>query len=74
MLALLINVIIALLIAGFIFWAARQIIALIPMEPIFAQAINVILIIVVVAIIIFYVVIPLLNMLAGVHINVPSVR
>jgi hypothetical protein len=69
MMPLLIQIIVALLIAGFIFWAARLVIGLIPMEPIFAQAINVILIIVVVAIIIFYIVIPLLNMLAGVHIN-----
>lgn len=66
---LLIQIIVALLIAGFIFWAARLVIGLIPMEPIFAQAINVLLMIVVVAIIIFYIVIPLLNMLAGVHIN-----
>jgi hypothetical protein len=69
MMPLLIQIIVALLIAGFIFWAARLVIGLIPMEPIFAQAINVLLMIVVVAIIIFYIVIPLLNMLAGVHIN-----
>jgi hypothetical protein len=70
MLPLLIQVIVALLIAGFVFWAVRLVLGLIPMEPIFSQAINVILIIVVVAIIIFYVVIPLLNMLAGVHIGI----
>jgi hypothetical protein len=69
MMPLLIQIIVALLVAGFIFWAARLVIGLIPMEPIFAQAINVLLMIVVVAIIIFYIVIPLLNMLAGVHIN-----
>lgn len=69
MVQMLIQIIIALLIAGFLFWAVRQVVALIPMEPIFAQVINVILIIVVVAIILFYIVIPLLNMLAGVHIN-----
>jgi hypothetical protein len=50
----------------------RQIIALIPMEPIFAQVINVVLIIVVVAIVLFYVIIPLLDLLAGVHIGVGS--
>ncbi len=66
---ILIGVIIALLVAGFIFWALRKIIDLIPMEPIFKQVIDVILIIAVVAIIIFYVVIPLLHMLAGININ-----
>jgi hypothetical protein len=74
MLPLLVQVIVALLIAGFVFWAARQLIALVPMEPIFAQVINVVLIIVVVAIVIFYVIIPLLNLLAGVHIGVTTVK
>ena len=48
---LVVQIIIALLIAGFLFWAARKLLGLIPLEPIFAQAINVLLIIVVVAII-----------------------
>lgn len=74
MIGLLIQVIVALLIAGFIFWAVRKILALIPMEPIFAQVIDVVLIIVVVAIVLFYVVIPLLNMVAGVHISIPALR
>ncbi len=74
MLPLLIQVIIALLIAGFVFWAVRLVLGLIPMEPIFAQVINVLLIIVVVAIVIFYVVIPLLQMLGGVHISLPSIH
>jgi hypothetical protein len=67
---LVIQIIIALLIAGFVFWAVRQIIALIPMEPIFRQVVDVLLIIAVVAIILFFVVIPLLDLLAGVHIGV----
>lgn len=33
--AIIIQIIIALLIAGFVFWAVRQIVALIPLEPIF---------------------------------------
>lgn len=68
--ALIIQIIIALLIAGFIFWAARKIIALIPMEPIFKQVIDVILIILVVGIVLFYVAIPLLNSIAHISINV----
>lgn len=68
--ALLFQIIIALLVAGFIFWAARKILAIIPLEPIFKQVIDVILIIVAVGIVLFYVVIPVLNMLAGIHINI----
>jgi hypothetical protein len=74
MLPLLIQIIVALLIAGFIFWAARLILGLIPMEPIFKQVIDVLLIIVVVAIVLFYVVIPLLHVLAGVDINIGHIR
>jgi hypothetical protein len=74
MLQSLVSLIIILLIAGFFFFAVRKVLTLIPMEPIFAQAIDVILIIVVVAIIIFYVVIPLLNMVAGVHLAMPTIK
>jgi len=70
MLGILIQIIIALLVAGFVFWAVRKIIALIPMEPMFRQIIDVLLIIIVVAIVLFYVVIPLLHVVAGVHISV----
>lgn len=65
----LIGIVIALIIAGFIFWAIRQLVALIPMEPIFRQIIDVIIIILVVGIIIFYVIIPLLHMLGGISIT-----
>jgi hydrogenase-4 membrane subunit HyfE len=67
---IIIQIIIALLVAGFIFWAVRQIVALIPMEPIFKQVIDVLLIVAIVAIVLFYVVIPLLHMVAGISINV----
>ena len=59
----LINIIIWLLIAGFVFWALRKIVALIPLEHIFRQVIDVVIVIVAVAIILFKVVIPLLHML-----------
>lgn len=72
--AIIIQIIIALLIAGFVFWAVRQIVALIPLEPIFKQIIDVLLIILVVAIVLFYVVIPLLHMLAGVTVNIGGLR
>jgi hypothetical protein len=74
MINLLVQVIIALLIAGFVFWAVRRIVAIIPMEPIIAQAIDVIIIIVVVAIILFYVVIPLLHAVAGININITGIK
>ena len=71
--ALLVNIIIALLIAGFLYWFATQLIALIPMPPIIAQAVHTILIIAVVAIILFWIVIPILQMIAGMHISLPQV-
>lgn len=70
----LIAIIIALIIAGFILWAGRQLIAVIPMEPIIAQVANIVIMILAVGVIIFYVVIPLLNMLAGVHLPTPVFR
>jgi len=74
MTGLVVQIIIALLVAGFLFWAARQLLGLIPLEPIFTQAINVLLIIVVVAIILFYVVIPVLHVLAGVTVNIGGIH
>jgi len=72
--AIIIQIIIALLIAGFVFWVVRQIIGLIPMEPIFKQIIEVLIIILVVGIVLFYVVIPLLHLLAGISVNVTGLR
>lgn len=68
--ALIVQIIVALLVAGFLFWAVRLVVGLIPLEPIFKQAIDVLLIILVVAIILFYIVIPLLNQIAHVSINI----
>jgi hypothetical protein len=61
----LINVLIALIVAGFILWSIRKIIDLIPLDAWLKQVIDVILIIAVVAIVLFYVLVPLLHMLAG---------
>lgn len=71
---LLISIIIALLIAGFLFWALRLVLGLIPMEPIIKQVIDVLIIVAVVAIVLFYVVIPVLNELAGISINIGGIR
>lgn len=67
-----VQIIIALLIAGFVLWAGRKLLSLISgyLEPILATAIDVLIIILAVAIVLFYAVIPLLHMLAGVNINI----
>ncbi len=61
--ALIINIIIVLIIAGFLFWAVKLIIGLIPMDAWFKQIIEVLLTIMIVAVVIFYVLIPLLRQL-----------
>lgn len=71
---ILISIVIALLVAGFVFWAVRKSVSLIPMEPIFKQVIDVVLIILVVGIVLFYVVIPLLHMVAGISISISGLR
>ena len=58
-----IQLIIALIVAGFLLWAVRLIVGLIPMDGFIKQVIDVVLLIVVVAIVLFYVLIPLLHML-----------
>jgi hypothetical protein len=65
MVTTLINILIALIIAGFVLWAVRKIIDLIPLDAWLKQVIDVLLIIAVVAIVLFYVLVPLLHMLAG---------
>ncbi len=63
----LIQIVIALLVAGFVLWALRKLLSLVTqyIDPLFAQIIDVLLIIIVVGIVLFYVVIPLLHMLGG---------
>jgi len=61
----LIGILIALIVAGFILWALRQIIGLIPMDAWLKQVVDVLILIVVVAIVLFYVLVPLLHMLAA---------
>jgi hypothetical protein len=63
--ATLIQIIIALIVAGFILWAVRQVLGLIPMDDWIKRVAEVVLMIAVVAIVLFYVLIPLLKMLPG---------
>jgi hypothetical protein len=69
----LIQIIVALLIAGFVLWAGRLLASCIPMDPIIAKVVDVVIMILAVAIVLFYVVIPLLQMLAGIHIALPAI-
>lgn len=63
-----IGIIIALLIAGFVLWAMKKLIALVPMDAFFKQIVDVLITILVAAIVLFYVIIPLLHMLTGLSI------
>jgi len=67
-----IGIIIWLLVAGFIYWALRQFIHLIPGPAVVHQAIETLLIVLVVAIILFYVVIPILHMIGGMNLYLPT--
>lgn len=63
--ATVVSIVIALLIAGFVLWALKMLIDLVPMDAYIKQIINVLLTILVGAIILFYVIIPLLHLLAS---------
>ncbi len=71
-----INIIVALIVAGFIYWALMQFVHLIPGPPVIHQAVHALLIVLVVAIILFYVVIPILHMIGGmagsIHLPTPG--
>ena len=66
--ALIIQLIIVMLICGFIYWAFLQIMPLLPIAEPFASVIRVMVIILVGAIVLFYAIIPLLNSLG--HLNI----
>lgn len=72
-LGFLVGIIIVLIVCGFIWWAVKTFAHLIPGPPIIHQAIDAILIVLIVAIILFYVIVPLLQMVAGIHIQLPQV-
>ena len=63
--ATIVQIIIALLIAGFVLWALKQLIGLVPLDAWIKLIVDVLITILVAAIILFYVIIPLLHLLAG---------
>lgn len=62
----LIGIVVALLIAGFVLWALKKLIDLVPMDAFFKQIVDVLITIIVAGIVLFYVIIPLLHMLSTV--------
>jgi hypothetical protein len=60
---MIINLIIVLLICGFIYWVYLKLMPLAPIAEPFKSAINVVVLILVGAIVLFYGIIPLLRML-----------
>lgn len=67
---LILQLIIWLLIAGFIYWAAKMLIGLAPIDAWFKQIIEVLLLILVAAIVLFKVIIPVLQAVAHISINI----
>lgn len=65
--ALVIQIIIALLICGFVYWVWLKLSPLLPIAEPFLSIVNVLIVILIGAIVLFYVVIPLLQSLA--HMN-----
>jgi hypothetical protein len=61
---MIINIIVWLIIAGFIYWAVKLIIGLLPIDDWFKQIINVLILILVAAIVLFKVLIPVLMTVA----------
>ena len=61
---LIIQLIIVLLICGFIYWAFLQLLPLAPVAEPFASIIRVVVVILIGAIVLFYVIIPILHLLA----------
>lgn len=56
-----IQIIIWLLIAGFLYWAIKALVDLVPIDAWFKQIISVLLLILVVAIVLFKIIIPLIQ-------------
>lgn len=72
MLGTLIGILLTLVIAGVIWWAVQQLLALVPLAEPFATLVR-ILIVVITVIIVIYVIVMLLG-LAGVHVPMWSMR
>lgn len=66
---LIIQLIIVLLVCGFIYWVWLKIAPLLPVAEPFTSIINVLIVVLIGAIILFYIVIPLLNSLGHLHLG-----
>jgi len=67
---LIVDIIVWLLIAGFVYWAVQQLVAIAPIDAWFKQIISVLLLILVAAIVLFKVIIPVLHAVVGISISV----
>jgi hypothetical protein len=67
---LIVSLVTWLLIAGFIYWAAQKLVAIAPIDEWFKQIINVLLLIAVGFIVLFKVIIPVLQAVAHISINI----
>ena len=66
-----IQLIIVLLVCGFIYWAWLKIAPLLPIAEPFMSIINVLIVVLIGAIILFYIVIPLLQSVSGGGLHLP---
>ena len=66
-----IQLIIVLLVCGFIYWAWLKIAPLLPIAEPFMSIINVLIVVLIGAIILFYIVIPLLQSVSGGSLHLP---
>ena len=66
---LIVSMIIALLICGFLYWCFLKIMPLLPVAEPFTSIINVLVVILIGAVVLFYIIIPLLEQLAHIHIG-----
>lgn len=66
---MILQIIVWLVIAGFIYWAAKLIVGIMPIDAWFKQIIEVLLLILVAAIVLFKVLLPVLQQVAHVSIS-----
>ena len=67
---LILQVIIWLIVAGFIYWAFKLLLGIMPIDDWFKQIINVLVLILVAAMVLFKVIIPVLQAVAHISINI----
>ena len=65
---LILNLIIVLLVCGFLYWVWLKISPLLPIAEPFTSIINVLIVVLIGAIVLFYVIIPLLQAVGHIHI------